>query len=65
MSMWGRPHEERALELLTAKARLTAYQNALGQILELADGHSHDHDAITEEAALMAIGDIAEEALKL
>lgn len=63
-SLWGRSHDERDKDALI-QARLTAYQNALRRILELADGHSHDHDAITEEAALMAIGDIAEIALKL
>ncbi len=63
-SLWGRTHDERDRDALL-EGRLTAYQNALKHILELADGHSHDHDAISEEAALMAIGDIAEETLKL
>ena len=63
-SLWGKPHDERDKADLI-EARLKAYQNALNQILELADGHSHDADAVTEEAALLAIGDLAETALKL
>ncbi len=63
-SLWGRSHDERDRDALF-EGRLKAYQDALHQILELADGHSHDHDAITEEAALLQIGDLAETALKL
>jgi hypothetical protein len=57
-SLWGRSHDERD-EADLIQARLTAYQNALHRILELADGHDDDHEA------LLQIGDLAETALKL
>lgn len=63
MSIWGKPHQDDERDML--EARLKAYQTALKQILELADGHCHDADMVSEEAALMRIGDLAEVALKL
>jgi hypothetical protein len=59
MSIWGKPHEEHAMEREMLLARLKALEGALEQILELADGHHDEHEA------LLQIGDLAETALKL